>query len=219
MPPFVDADEHAKLMFSGEFPSIGPALEGTEVRIGAPGEGVEGERGELLVRGHSTMIGYFEDPETTARTIDEDGWLRTGDEGFFRLHAGRPFYYVTGRLKEVIIRDAEKYSPLRLESRLLAKLPELAGKLTIVGFSHKEHGEEVGAYVEMILDDASRARVAAAVQALPVPERPKVILYGETGVPRTHTGKVQRRKMLAWFAAYESHRGAMVFERLVSTQS
>jgi long-chain acyl-CoA synthetase len=199
------------------------------VKVEGPDGGLaaEGERGELLIRGHSTMLGYFEDQDATGRTIDQDGWLRTGDEGFFRLHdsssatpaparsgGGRPFYFVTGRLKEIIIRDAEKYSPLRLESRLLASLPELQGKLVVVGFAHKEHGEEVGAYIEMDeVDAALRERLLAAVQSLSVPERPKVVLHGTDAIPRTHTGKVQRRKMQPWFAAYLSHRGAMVLEK------
>src|SRR5208283_2649055 len=161
--------------------SIGPALEGTEVRVvdesGAPA--AEGMRGELLVRGHSMMVGYFRDPENTARTIDADGWLHTGDEGFFRLHQGRPIHFVTGRLKEIIIRDAEKYSPLRLEQRLVEALPELSGRLVVLGFPHREHGEEVGAYLEMdACDDSLRSRLVAAIEAMPVAERPKVVLHG-----------------------------------------
>jgi long-chain acyl-CoA synthetase len=211
MSPFASDEEHADLMFAGEVPSIGPALEGTEVRV--EGARADGERGELLVRGHSTMIGYFEDPDATARAIDEGGWLRTGDEGFFRMHQGRPVFFVTGRLKEIIIRDAEKYSPLRLEARILAEVPELQGKLAVVGFAHGEHGEEVGAYLELAeLADDLRGRLMAAVQALPVPERPKVILHGAAPIPRTHTGKVQRRKMQPWFEAHAKHRGATVIE-------
>jgi acyl-CoA synthetase (AMP-forming)/AMP-acid ligase II len=107
------------------------------------------------------LAGYFEDPESTARAIDADGWLRTGDEGFSRMDGGRPVYFVTGRLKELIIRDAEKYSPLRLERALVGALPELSGLLVVLGFSHREHGEEVGAYVQIDpLDEPLRAKIA-----------------------------------------------------------
>jgi long-chain acyl-CoA synthetase len=210
-------EEHTQLLFGWEVPSIGPALEGSEVRV-VDGAGVsvdEGERGELVIRGHSTMLGYFRDPENTARTIDEGGWLHTGDEGFFRLHGGRPIFFVTGRLKEIIIRDAEKYSPLRLERRLLECVPELSGRLVVLGFPQREHGEEVGAYIETNdLDDATRSRLEAALDAMPVPERAKVILYGAAPIPRTHTGKIQRRKMLPWFAPWAEHRGARVIQRI-----
>jgi long-chain acyl-CoA synthetase len=202
-------------MFGWEVPSIGPSLESAEVKVeGLGGDPVsEGERGELMIRGPSRMLGYLEDPEATGRTIDSEGWLRTGDEGFFRLHGGRPVFFVTGRIKEIIIRDAEKYSPLKLESRIVAAVPEVSGKLVVLGFAHKEHGEEVGAYLEMeAVDDALRARITEALQSLPVAERPKVILFGAEPIPRTHTGKIQRRKMQPWFATYEGHRGPMVIE-------
>jgi long-chain acyl-CoA synthetase len=211
--PFEAPDEHARLMSSWELPSIGPALEGTEVRVvdaaGAPvGEAI---RGELVVRGHSLMLGYYRDPENTSRAIDSDGWLHSGDEGFFRLHRGRPIYFVTGRLKELIIRDAEKYSPLRLEQKLLEALPELSGRLVVLGFPHREHGEEVGAYLEVeACDPGLRARLASAVEGLPVAERPKVVLHGTQPIPRTHTGKIQRRKMQPWFAGWAGHRGQTV---------
>ena len=103
----------------------------------------EGTRGELVVRGHSMMLGYFGDPENTARAIDAQGWLHTGDEGLFRMHRGRPIYFVTGRLKEIIIRDADKYSPLRLERRLVEALPEISGRVVVLGFPHREHGAEL----------------------------------------------------------------------------
>jgi long-chain acyl-CoA synthetase len=161
------------------------------------------------------MLGYFRDPENTAHAIGADGWLQTGDEGFFHMHRGRPIYFVTGRLKEIIIRDADKYSPLRLERRLIEALPELSGHLVVLGFPHREHGEEVGAYLEAgSLDQALRARLAAAIEAMPVAERPKVVLHGARPSPRTHTGKIQRRKMQPWFVTWVAHRGRTVIDEL-----
>jgi acyl-coenzyme A synthetase/AMP-(fatty) acid ligase len=96
-------------------------------------------------------------------------------------------------------------------------LPELSGRLVVVGFPHQVHGEEVGAYVEIdALDDNVRAQLSAAIQAMPLPERPKVVLYGKRPIPRTHTGKIQRRKMLPWFAAWAAHRGSIVIVALAA---
>jgi long-chain acyl-CoA synthetase len=208
--PASSAEEHEKLMFGWEVPSIGPSLEGTEVRVVdvAGLETPEGSRGELVIRGHSTMLGYFHDAENTARTVDAEGWLHSGDEGFFRIQSGRPVFFVTGRLKEIIIRDAEKYSPLRLERRIVDALPELSGRIVVLGFPHTGHGEEVGAYIEIVgLGEPLKASLAAAIEAMPVPERPKVVLHGTQPIPRTHTGKVQRRHMQRWFAPWSSHAG------------
>jgi long-chain acyl-CoA synthetase len=217
MPVDVSDDEHKKLLFGWEVPSIGPALEGSEVRVVDPNRAPVGEgvRGEMQIRGHSTMLGYLDDSDATARTLDGEGWLSTGDEGFFRVHEGRPVYFISGRLKEIIIRDAEKYSPLAIERRLVEAVPELSGKLVALGFSHKMHGEEVGLYVESeaYLDGPLMARLIGAVEAMPVAERPKVIVHGGEAIPRTHTGKIQRRRMQPWFASYQEHRGPVVVAR------
>jgi long-chain acyl-CoA synthetase len=210
MSPFAPAEVRARLMFAGEVPSIGPALDGTEVRVAdqSGGRAAEGIRGELLVRGHSTMVGYFGDAEATARAVDGDGWLHTGDEGYFRVEDGREHFFITGRIKEIIIRDAEKYSPLRIEARIIDLVPELSGRLVVLGFPHREHGEEVGAFIETpAIEESLRERLLAAIQAMPVAERPKVLLCGARSIPRTHTGKIQRRKMQSWFEAFLQHRG------------
>lgn len=197
------------LMLGAELTSIGSPLEGTEVKV-TDGEGRilgEGEVGELCVRGHSLMLGYYRDPESTQRTL-RDGWLRTGDQGQYRLQDGKPVFYVTGRIKEIIIRGGEKYSPLAIEKRLAVALPELMGKCVVVGFSHRLYGEEIGAYLETeSLGDELRARLMEAVRSLPVEMRPKVLLHAQDPIPRTHTGKIQRRKLLPLFAGFEECRG------------
>src|SRR5262249_42622879 len=144
--------------------------------------------------------------DATSQVIDADGWLHTGDEGFSIVHDGRRRFFITGRLKEIIIRGGEKYSPLALERILTTAVPELAGKIAVLGFPHAVHGEEVGAYVE----DAGaevRVRLAAALDAMSGEQRPKVVLFGTQPIPRTHTGKVQRRKLLPLFEAHVACRG------------
>jgi acyl-coenzyme A synthetase/AMP-(fatty) acid ligase len=85
----------------------------------------------------------------------------------------------------------------------------------VLGFAHQTHGEEVGAYVETeTFDEPLEARLGAAIGSMPIAERPKVVLHGTRAIPRTHTGKIQRRKMQSWFAPWFAHRGAMVMARL-----
>jgi fatty-acyl-CoA synthase len=100
--------------------TVGPVLPELEVKIVDPATRQEvrrGERGELCVRGYNVMLGYFNDPAATCAAIDEEGWLRTGDEasmdedGFFRI---------TGRIKDLIIRGGENIAPKEIEDCLRA---------------------------------------------------------------------------------------------------
>lgn len=202
-------DDRRRLLWSADVPSVGSPLPGVEVCVRAPDGQLlgEGARGELWVRGPSRMLSYYQDAEATAAASWRD-WLRTGDEGYYFVRGGRSYVYVTARIKEIIIRGGEKHSPVALEERLTAELPELAGRLVVVGFPHALHGEEIGAYVEGgALSDAVRSRILQAIERLPVEIRPKVILHGAAAIPRTHTGKVQRGRLVALFASYAEHKG------------
>ncbi|HEY5088563.1 MAG TPA: class I adenylate-forming enzyme family protein, partial [Polyangia bacterium] len=203
--PDLPDDERRRLLTGDELTSIGSPLPGTEVRVVGPsGETASaGERGELQIRGHSTMLAYFRDAAATTAAMTEDGWLRTGDEGFFRLAGERPVFFITGRIKEIIIRDGDKLSPLAIERRILADLPELEGRLVVLGFPHEVHGEEIGVYIEGDeLGDELAFRLTKTASDMPADARPKVILHGAAPIPRTHTGKIQRRKLHPTFAPF-----------------
>jgi long-chain acyl-CoA synthetase len=213
--PALPEERRRRLLLEGDFTSIGSPLAGVEVKVvDAAGTTLGPERrGELRVRGPSRMMGYFRDDPATRAALDPDGWLHTGDEGFFRLEEGRPVFFITGRLKEIIIRGGEKVSPLAVERKIVAALPELEGKLVVLGFPHEVHGEEVGAYIEAgVLEDEVRRGLAAAIDALGMDLRPKVVLHGTGAIPRTHTGKIQRRKLQPLFARFSTCRGPVHVE-------
>jgi long-chain acyl-CoA synthetase len=229
LPADLVEEERRRLLYGEELTCIGSPLPGTEVKVvSADGATLlADQRGELCVRGHSTMLSYFRDEGATKATLSADGWLRTGDEGFFRhddgphadgrqARAGGPAFFITGRIKETIIRDGDKFSPLAIERRIVTDLPEIEGRLVAFGFPHDVHGEEIGLYIESeALGDELRARLTKVVGEMPLDARPKVILYGATPIPRTHTGKIQRRKLHAAFAPFRSSRGALRIERVV----
>jgi long-chain acyl-CoA synthetase len=214
--PALADSERRSLLEEGELASIGSPLEDTEVKVVDAGGRSLGpdQRGELCVRGPSRMRGYFHDDAATAAAVDADGWLHTGDEGFFRA-GRRPVFFVSGRLKEVIIRGGEKVSPLAVERMIFAHVPELDGRLVVLGFPHATHGEEVGAYIELpVIDAPLRAALTAALDTLSLDLRPKVVLHGSTAIPRTHTGKIQRRKLQPLFARFNEVRGPVHIEAL-----
>ncbi len=89
--------------------SVGTALEGVSVRIGA--------QDALLVKGHGNMLGYWNNPEATRAIIDEDGWLNTGDTA--RI-SETGHIYITGRLKEIIVMsNGEKIPPADMELHIM----------------------------------------------------------------------------------------------------
>ncbi|MEO6419049.1 MAG: class I adenylate-forming enzyme family protein [Polyangiaceae bacterium] len=214
MSPHGDPAERRALLIEGDVPSIGSPLEGTEVVV-RDAEGTTlgpDARGELWIRGHSTMLSYYRDPETTARAVDAGGWLRTGDEGFFTNRGGNRLFFITGRLKELIIRGGEKLSPIAIEQRILGAIPELQGQLAILGFAHESLGEEIGAYLELAsLSRELRVKLDGVLSALPADQAPKVVVYGAPHIPRTHTGKVQRMKLRPVFSSFSACRGPALF--------
>ena len=74
------------------------------------------------------------------------------------------------------------------------------------------HGEEVGVYLEGELEGELEAKLEAAIKAMLPDQRPKVLLHGSAPIPRTHTGKIQRRKLVPLFARYDECRGALRIE-------
>jgi len=100
--------------------------------------------GEICARAYSLMLGYNDDPEATARTIDLEGWLHTGDLGTMD---SRGFVKVTGRVKEMIIRGGENLFPAEIENILLEH-PDVA-EVAVVGVPDPRMGEAVAAFVRM----------------------------------------------------------------------
>lgn len=114
--------------------SSGRAIPGMEVRIG--------EHGEILVRGENVMLGYLDDPEATRKTIDEDGWLHTGDVGVLDE---RGYLDITDRLKDMYISGGFNVYPAEIENAL-ARMESLA-EAAVIGIPDERMGEVGRAYV------------------------------------------------------------------------
>ena len=99
-------------------------------------------QGEIICRGEGLMSGYYNNPEETAKAIDEEGWLHTGDLGSFDE---KGFLRVVGRIKDIIVRGGENISPSQIEALLLER-PEVRD-VQCVGVPDFIQGEEVGAFV------------------------------------------------------------------------
>jgi long-chain acyl-CoA synthetase len=172
--------------------SIGTPVEGVEMRLvsDAGGPVPPGEVGEICIRGHNLMKGYWGKQEATAEAIP-DGWFRTGD--LARIDE-EGYYYIVDRKKEMIIRGGYNVYPREVEEAL-HEHPAVA-EVAVIGMPHAELGEEVGAAVALKPGaEATPAElqqfVKARVAAYKYPRR----LWIVDSLPKGPTGKILRREV------------------------
>ena len=101
----------------------------------------DGHVGEIAMRSGASFLGYWRNPEATAKALDADRWYHTGDFG----HARDGFVYLEGRRQDLIIRGGENIYPVEIENRLIEH-PAVA-EVAVVGVTHATLGQEVAAYV------------------------------------------------------------------------
>lgn len=182
-----DADELVSL-------TSGRAVEGVEVVVADPGgkPAPLGEPGEVLVRGYNVMVGYWNDPEATAATIDADGWLHTGDVGV--LDAGGNLR-ITDRLKDMYVVGGFNAYPAEVE-QVLVRHPAVS-EAAVLGVPDARLGEVGKAFVvarsgAVPTEDALIAWCRERLAGYKVPRT--VVLTD--ALPRNATGKVDK-KLLA----------------------
>ena len=173
--------------------SIGTPIRGVEMRVlDADGAALpQGEVGEIAIRGHNIMKGYWNKPEATTEAIDTDGWFRTGDIG--RMDEDG-YYYIVDRKKDLIIRGGYNVYPREIEE-VLYEHPGVA-EAAVIGMPHAELGEQVGAAVVRkpgmsVTADELRAFVKAQVAAYKYPRR----VWFVDALPKGPTGKILKREI------------------------
>ncbi len=205
LPIDLSEEEHKRMMRQYGFPSIGVPLACNEMAIwNERGEKVRaGWRGEIVIRGHNVMKGYYNNQEANLKAF-EKGWFHSGDEGFFQQdEQGRKFFFITGRLKELIIRGGVNISPLEIDE-VLNRIKGVRAAIA-VGFENDWYGEEVGALVQL-LPDAELTKediLRQCAEKLPFSKQPKVVVFSDE-IPVTSTGKYQRNKVKHLFEAWKS---------------
>jgi len=166
---------------------------GLEARVVAP-DGTplpDGEQGEIELRGDNVMLRYHKDPDATARTLRDAGWLATGDLGYRDADG---FYFITGRLKELIIKGGENIAPREIDEALL-KHPAVL-EAAAVGIPDREYGQEILACVVLKDDYACteaeiRAHCLAELGRFKTPKTFRFVAE----LPKGPSGKVQRLKL------------------------
>ena len=151
-----------------------------------------GSTGRINVRSPWTMLGYFNDPEATAATIDADGWLDMGDVGSLDADG---FLTIDSRASDQILRAAENISPTEIEHRLLEH--PTVGEAAVFGVHHPELGQEVKAVVvaakgQTIDTDHLAAHCAETLASMKVPSLWEI---RPNPLPRNAAGKVLKREL------------------------
>ncbi|MGE3801924.1 MAG: class I adenylate-forming enzyme family protein [Candidatus Kapaibacterium sp.] len=203
LPVAISDEEHRGWMRDHGFPSIGVPIPQNEMAIhDENGNALEaGQRGEIVIRGHNVMPGYYNNREANENAFTH-GWFRSGDEGFFMVDKSEnTYFFITGRLKELIIRGGVNISPLEIDEVLNSHPGVDAG--IAVAFENSWYGEEVGALVRKLDDSLTEEELLAfCAEHLPFHKQPKVVIFGDD-IPVTSTGKYQRNRVKGLFANYK----------------
>jgi fatty-acyl-CoA synthase len=180
--------------------TVGRVLPHIEVKVVDPATGVtrpRGAAGELCTRGYSVMLGYWNEPEKTAESIDAGRWMHTGDLAVMRDDG---YVEIVGRIKDMIIRGGENIYPREIEEFLYGH-PKIQD-VQVVGVPHERYGEEVLACV-IARDPADpptleevRAFCAGQLAHYKVPSRVRIL----DSFPMTVSGKVRKVELRERFA-------------------
>lgn len=152
----------------------------------------DGTTGELAIRGPNVMLGYYKNDDATQAAFTPDGWLRTGDLGH---RDGDGYFFVTGRIKELIIKGGENIAPREIDEALLRHPAVLDA--AAVGIPDRHYGQEIMACVVLrdgtaCSEEELRAHCVAALGPYKTPR----LLRFVAELPRGPSGKVQRLKLL-----------------------
>jgi long-chain acyl-CoA synthetase len=173
--------------------SIGLPLEGVEMRVvDADGREVaQGEVGEIAIRGHNVMKGYWQRADATAEVLDGDGWFRTGDIG--RVDDDG-YFFIVDRKKDLVIRGGYNVYPREVEE-VLYEHPAVR-EAAVIGIPHDELGEEVAAAVALKDGaDSSAADLRAFVKERVAAYKYPRVVWLVDELPKGPTGKILKREI------------------------
>jgi len=173
--------------------SVGPLVPNTEARVVKvdSGEDAEpGELGEIWIRGPQVMKGYLNNPEATARTLDAEGWLHTGDVGYADEDG---YFYIVDRIKELIKYKGYQVAPAELEAILLSH-PAVADA-AVIPSPDPEAGEVPKAFVVKKADVTADELMAYVAERVAPYKKIRRLEFVEK-IPKSPSGKILRRVLV-----------------------
>lgn len=172
--------------------SIGVPIPGVEMKlIEDDWSDATGEVGEIAIKGHNVMKGYYNRPEATAEAIRDD-WFRSGD---LARKDDDGFYYIVDRSKDMIIRGGYNVYPRELEEVLMSH--PAVSLAAVIGVPHESHGEEIKAFVikNKDHDDVTEDDLVAwGKEQFAAYKYPRIVQFVDE-LPMTSTGKILKREL------------------------
>lgn len=174
--------------------TVGTVHPHVEIKIINPETGAivpRGEQGEICTRGYSVMIGYWDAPEDTAKVLDQNGWMHTGDLGTMDDEG---YVKIVGRIKDLIIRGGENIAPLEIEEFLM--MHEAVENVQVIGVPSLKYGEEVMAWIKMkdgydLTEEEFDAYCRGQIATFKIPRYWKFVQE----FPMTVSGKIRKVEM------------------------
>ena len=190
----VTTQTSADAPFEKRVSTVGQVLPHTEIKIVNPDTGRAvpiGETGELCARGYCVMLGYWRDEEKTKETIDEYGWLHSGDLATMDEDG---YISIVGRIKDMVIRGGENIYPAEIEE-FLFKHPKVSD-VQVIGVPDEKFGEELMAWIQLHDGEASNEEEIKSFckDKIAHYKVPRYIKFTDS-FPMTVTGKVRKVEM------------------------
>ncbi len=150
----------------------------------------DGERGEICIRGHNIMKGYWKRPEATAEAM-RSGWFHSGDVG---VRDADGSFRIVDRVKDMVIRGGFNVYPREVEEVLYAHPAVI--EAAVIGVPHESHGEEVKAVVVLGKDQSLTAEelIAFCKERLAAYKYPRIVEFSDA-LPKGPTGKILKREL------------------------
>ncbi len=175
--------------------TVGSVHPHVEVKVVDPATGLtvpQGTAGELCTRGYSVMLGYWNEPEKTAESIDAARWMHTGD---LAVMDGNGYLNIVGRIKDMVIRGGENIYPREIEEFLYSH-PDIVD-VQVIGLPDEKYGEELMAWVKLrpgvsdLTAEQVRSYCTGKLAHYKIPRYVRVV----EDFPMTVSGKVRKVEM------------------------
>ena len=159
----------------------------------------EGEVGEIVIKSPANMAGYWKNEEATREVLNDEGWFKSGDLGYFK----GPFLHIVDRVKDLVIRGGENISCIEVEAAIYEH--ESVSEVCVFGIPEERLGEKLCAAIHLkdskrLDEDELNSFLADRLAKFKIPA---FVVFEDNPLPRVGSGKFSKTKLREMFVNYE----------------